>query len=217
LHLQSPKTIALIAASAMVLLILAACGGGSSDSNDSPVSSQPETIHIPTRWASANAADIRSLVGTSEVVFVGTVARLVDVREETLIPATSGSPVDGKPGRGASTIPISVYEVSVDRQITGEAAVGSTVLYEQAGGLTERNGVLTHVQLAGDEPVRPGITYLFFASHKANGALAAPPYGRVEVTSEGIKPAERWAQLGALQRLAGLSVGDAAGVVERGE
>jgi len=208
------KTAALIAASSILSLFIGACGGGAGDSASS---SEPQTIEISTRWASANANDLPTLIAASDAVFVGRVGRLVEVREETLIPGTGSSPVPGKPGRGETTVPVSVFEVTVGRSARGGLVRGSTVSFEQAGGLTYRNGSPVRFELEGDEPLQPGGEYLFFAVYKPNGSLSAPPYARLQVTAEGLLPQEPWARLGALQLLSGLSAGEATGLVERGE
>jgi len=180
------------------VLLLAACGGNSGGSTSS---TQPEVIEIPTRWASANANDLSSLVASSDEVFIARVKALTGVRDQTILPG-SDSTVPGKPGRDPSSLPVSVYEIVITQSFTGSHAAGSTATFEQVGGLVDQDGATVRLMLDGDPPVEVGKTYLLFISRKSNGALSAPPYGRLEVTVDGrLAPLTRWAGLGALQRL----------------
>jgi hypothetical protein len=195
-------------------LLLTACSDGPGDAD---VSAEPETIALHVRWASGNAKDLQSLLDSSEVVFAGRVDDLAGVREETLIADAGSPPQPGKADRGATTVPVSVFDVVVTQSMEGGLTHGSTVAFEQAGGITERDGSPVRIELEGDEPLVVGHEYLFFAVYKPNGALAAPPYARLEMTAQGLRAEREWEQLGGLQQLTGLTASGAAMLVEQGE
>jgi hypothetical protein len=178
---------------AIIASVLAAC------SDEGP--GEPETIEIPTRWASANARDLRTLVAASDEVFVGRVVRLEGQTDQ---------PVPGAGGVGErqpTTFPVSRFEVRVVRQATGGLGAGTMVIIEQAGGVTTQpDGTEARLILDGDEPLKVGATYLFFATRKPNGSLTAPPFGRLVVGASGrLDPVGPWSSLGAIQELTGLS------------
>jgi hypothetical protein len=191
-------------------MLLAACGGGA----DSSTSTQHGSIEIPTRWASANANTLSSLVASSDEVFIARVNSLTGVRDQPILPA-SDSTVPGKPGRDPSSLPISAYELVVTQSFAANRSAGSTATFEQVGGRVDQDGATVHLMLAGDPPVEVGKEYLFFVSRKSSGALSAPPYGRLEVTPDGrLLPLTRWAGLGALQRLSQVTAAQAGSEID---
>ena len=193
-------------------LLVAACGGSDSPSGDAG-SAEPSAshgddgipvVHIPTRWATGNAADLRTLVATNGTVFVGRVTGLKETRLE--------DPLGGAgPSSDRARVPVSVFEVKVDASLAGGARERSTVLIEQAGGVSlNLDGSHKLFVLGGDEPLAVGERYLFFATTKSNGNLTAPPFGRFTVSGDGtLLPSATWARLGAVQQLAGLRVEEA--------
>ena len=200
-----------VVALACAALVFIACGGG--DGGDAPTratggTTRPagtadvsgaegdvQTIEIAVRWASADAKDLRSLVQSSDEVFTARVERIAGTREESIAP-----------GSGRSSIPVAIYELAVTKSFIGGRAVGSSITFEQVGGIVEQDGVTVRLMLEGDPPVEVGTEYVFFASMKQNGTLSAPPYSRLEVTSEGALVAlAEWANLGALQQLSRVS------------
>ena len=116
----------------------------------------------------------------------------------------------GPGGRG--TLPLTSFEVNVTQALGGTLAQGSTVIIEQVGGITEvSGGAQTSIILEGDKRLEAGAEYLFFADRKPNGNLTAPPFGRLQVGTDGaLIVIPRWSDLGALQQLAGLQASAAA-------
>jgi hypothetical protein len=175
--------------------VLAAC------SDEGP--GEPETIEIPTRWASANARDLRTLVRTSDEVFLGRVTRLLGQSEADQPPGASGS---------RAPLPLTRFEITVTRALSGTLAAGDAVVIEQIGGTIEvSGGGRATMVLEDDEPLENGAQYLFFADYKPNGNLTAPPFGRLQAGQDGsLQPLAPWGDLGALRELTGLSASDAA-------
>ena len=192
----------LILAAAGLSLFVFACGGGTDSPRDAvpsePAHSHEESdipvVHVPTRWATGNASDLRSLVASSGTVFVGRVAGLKETRVE--------DPFGGAGSSGdRPSLPVSVFEVQVETSLAGEAAAGSTVIVEQVGGvLANPDGSRTRFVLGGDEPLAVGERLLFFAARKSNGSLTAAPFGRFEVSGDGtLAAAPQWARPGRRQ------------------
>jgi hypothetical protein len=203
----------LIPGAAALSLFVFACGGASDSSPRDAVPSDPAhshedsdipVVHIPTRWATGNASDLRTLVASSATVFVGQVAELKETRVED--PFGGAGPSGDRPG-----LPVSVFEVRVQTSLAGEAAAGSTVVVEQVGGvLANPDGSRTRFVFGGDEPLAVGERHLFFAARKSNGSLAAAPFGRFEVSGDGtLATAPQWADLGVARELSGLRVDQA--------
>lgn len=210
--IASCKTVSFVALLAFSALLVGACGEGA---GESPDSTAPDVVEVPTRWASANARDLSSLVSSSDEVFFARVDALTKVRDETILPGAD-SQVPGKAGRAASTLPISVYELIITRPLGGERSAGSTVTFEQVGGVVDQGGEAVRLMLDGDPPVEVGKEYLFFVSRKPNGTLSAPPYGRLEVANGRLSPVSRWAGLGALQELSQITAAEAEREIDAG-
>jgi len=209
-----PNLISLpILAAAGLSLFVFACGGGSDSSPRDAVPSEPAhshedsdipVVHVPTRWVTGNASDLRTLVESSATVFVGRVAELKETRSED--PFGGAGPSNDRP-----SLPVSVFEVQVETSLAGEAAAGTTVVVEQVGGImANSDGGRTRFVLGGDEPLAVGERHLFFAARKSNGSLAAAPFERFEVTEDGtLASASQWAELGAVRELSGRRVEEA--------
>lgn len=220
-RLRSPLRFYTLLACLCLSLLLAGCGSGADsvrnqeDGKNTLVPDPAPVVEVPARWASANARDVRTLVQTTDAVFVGDVTALTGQREERLGPAgneSAGSNPAQKPAtRRPADFPISVYEVLVQRSLRGALAEGSTVVLEQPGGLTTRtNGSQATIILEGDQMLEAGSTYLFFANVQPDGAVTSAPFARFVVSNDGsLAPLESWADLPAAQRLASLSVEDA--------
>jgi hypothetical protein len=203
----------LILAVAGLSLFVFACAGGTDspprdETTSEPAHSHEESeipvVHVPARWATGNASDLRSLVASSGTVFVGRIAALKETRVED--PFGGAGPSGDRPG-----IPVSVFEVRVETSLAGEAAAGSTVVVEQVGGvLANPDGSRTRFVLGGDQPLAVGERHLFFAARKSNGSLAAAPFERFEVSEDGtLASATQWAELGAVHELSGRRVEEA--------
>lgn len=181
----------------LVAVAVAGCVGGA----DTPATrATTQTVSIPARWATANAASARTLTRTSDHVFVGTVVR--QTGQETLDARSMGLAADPDAGR---TLPLSLFEVRVDESIYGGLSTGELVVMEQLGGIhTREDGSHVLVVLEGDELLAEGVQYLFFAddSKTAPGRIGSSPFGRMKVTGGGLEAAARWRGLGAMQELA---------------
>jgi hypothetical protein len=203
----------LILAAAGLSLFVFACGGGTDspprddvtlEAAHSHEESEIPVVHIPTRWATANASDLRTLVASSATVFVGRVTELKETRAEDAFGGAG-------PSGDRPSLPVSIFEVRVEASLAGEAAAGSTVVLEQVGGiLANPDGSRTRFVFGGDEPLAVGERHLFFAKRKSNGSLAAAPFGRFEVSGDGtLASAPQWAELGVARELEGLRVEEA--------
>jgi hypothetical protein len=202
----------LILAGAGLSVFVLACGrGGDATSGDAVPSDAATshedhiaTAHIPTRWATGNAKDLRTLVATSGTVFVGRVTELKETRLED--PFGGAGPSGNRP-----SVPVSLFAVAVESAVAGGAATGSTVIVEQVGGVSAgQNGIPTQFVLGGDEPLAVGARYLFFATTGSSGNLTTAPFGRFEVSGDGtLAGAQQWADLGAISQLDGLRVDEA--------
>lgn len=202
----------LISVTAGLSVFVLACGGGgdatSRDAARSEASTFHEdhttTVHIPTRWATGNAKDLRTLVASSGTVFVGRVTELKETRLED--PFGGAGPTGDRP-----SVPVSLFTVDVESAVAGEASLGSTVIVEQVGGVSAGpNGIPTQFVLGGDEPLAVGARYLFFATTGSSGNLTTAPFGRFEVSGDGtLAGAQQWADLGAINQLSGLRVEEA--------
>lgn len=196
--------------------LLFACGGGdegekSYDGNreGDEVAVQEEnlpTISVPALWAWGDAGDLATLIRSADVVFSGKVVALKGQR-----PAISGGAGAGSMSPRWGQFPISQFEVGVEGVITGDLTSGSTITFEQAGGVQTRpDGTSVRVALENDEPMRVGESYLFFASLQEDGSMGAPPFGRMQVGADGrLSASADWSHLGALQQLDRMHVDDA--------
>jgi hypothetical protein len=200
------RTTVVLPLTALVLVLFAACSGG--DSNDEATSSDPQVIEVPTRWASGNANDLATLVGTSDEVFTARVERLAGTREEGFLGGT-GESAGGKRG---STFPITTYDITITRSFLGGRAVGSPATLEQAGGVSSDTGA--RMMLENDPPVEVGKEYLLFATVTDDGALTTAPFGRLEVGPGKLTAVGPWGELGALKQLANVSADNLGGEID---
>jgi hypothetical protein len=216
----------LLSAAALVA-VLAACGSsGDSDQDiqggrNSPVVGDLTVVEIPTRWATANAQDMKTLLASSDAVFVGEVAGLIEQRNVEFGGPTSAAdaPPAANPGKDAvarrASVPISVFQVTIVRSIAGGLTEGQKASVEQPGGvITRSDGSQAQVVLDGDELLTPGTKYLFFASVKGNGALTSAPFARFTVRDgESLAPLDGWSGLPVARQLNDRSVDEAADTV----
>jgi hypothetical protein len=190
-----------------------ACGDDKDSPHHDAVSTEPASsheegempvVHVPTRWATATASDLRTLVDSSGTVFVGRVAALQETRLED--PFGGAGPSGERP-----RLPVSLFDVLVEASIAGGALAGATVVVEQVGGVAPNpDGSRTRYVFGGDEPMAVGERYLFFAATNSSGNLVTAPFGRIAVGQDGtLNPSATWMELGAVRQLAGLRVEDA--------
>jgi hypothetical protein len=216
---------------ACVVAVIAGCGsGGDSASNaevgrDSEVTADAPVVEIPTRWASANARDMKTLIASTGTVFVGEVTGLSEQRTAQLGGPTSAgdaspgdNPGDAGTGRRQASIPISVFEVTVVRSLAGGLAEGQTATLEQPGGvITRTDGSQARIILDGDEALTIGTRYLFFASVRGDGVMTSAPFARFTVRDDGsIAPLSEWSGLPVASQLTGVGLDDAAREVQAG-
>jgi len=188
----------MVAALMLAPAVLAACSGGSAD-NSAYQQDSGSVVEIPARWATDIASSVPALTHASDVVFVGRVERPLPQRSEHL---------PGRANDGTGTeFPISAFEVTVELVMNGPLSVGASVVVEQPGGKRTGSGGEHTVVLERDERIRPGQTYIFFATQKENGTLTAPPFGRFVVGGDGkVDAPDAWRELPASQELSGLDV-----------
>jgi hypothetical protein len=180
----------------LALLALAACGSSEADSPPS----EKDTAGIPivridARYATAFAADLGTLISAMDVAFVGEVVAARPQREQAI-------------GARGGTVPISVFEVHVERSAGGPTS-GSIVTVEQVGGLTTVGGETVRVLLERDTPVEPGARYLFIAEEITSGAYVATSFARFPIEDGVVRAPAGWEGLGASAQLAGASEGQA--------
>jgi hypothetical protein len=192
----------MVAALMLAPAVLAACSGGSAD-NSAYQQDSGTVVDIPARWATDIASSVPALTQASDAVFVGRVGRTLPQRSEHL-------PGRANEGTGME-FPISAFEVTVESVMSGPLTAGSSVVVEQPGGTQTGSGGDYTVVLESDERIRPGQTYIFFATQKENGTLTAPPFGRFVVGRDGkVDAPDAWQELPASQELSGLDVAAAA-------
>lgn len=184
------RKLGVLLAAVVVIAGLAACGSGGDEA-------APQVVEVEARWATAIAGDVPSLVAASDVVFVGTVEERTGQRDEPL-------------SENGRTIPVTSFSVRVEDVLAGSTVAGGLVTVDQAGGTA---GEVTIV-LEGDTPLETGGRYLFFATPGDNGALRAPPFGRMQVVDGRVRGPAGWETLGAVAQLAGLSVPQAVSEVQ---
>ncbi len=199
------RLFAIAAAVVLAPAALGACGGG--DADDGTREKGLPVVEVPARWATAIASSVPALTDASDVVFMGRVARPLPQRLEHL---------PGRANGGAGTeFPISAFEVAVESVMSGSLTAGTTVVVEQAGGTEHGPDGAYTVVLEQDELIRPGWTYIFFATWKENGTLTAPPFGRFAIGQDGKVDAPGvWQRLPAAQELAGLQMAAAVAEIE---
>ena len=205
--------LALLAVACVVALTVA-CGSGDDSVRDDASGSEPVAaedlplVEIPTRWASANARDMQTLIASTGTVFIGEVTGVSQRITEV------GAAPSGGPGRPAA-VPISQFQVTVVQSLRGAPVAGESVVVEQPGGVTTRvDGSQARIVLEGDEPIQVGRTYLFFASARADGILTTAPFGRFVVGADGsLESPGAFSASGVARQLSGLSLEEAAAEV----
>ena len=193
----------------LITLLVVACGGegqgdgaGRNDANAVPGHAS-HTQEVPTHWASGNAKDLRALLRTSDEVFFGRVTGVLG-QSEVELPASIAKDRVG--------LPITSFEITVERVMAGGLAPGASVVVEQVGGTIETSGGATmSIILQHDTLLLEGAEYLFFAAYKNNGKLSVAPFGRLQISADGsLEPLPVWSGLGALRQLTGLTASEAA-------
>lgn len=182
--------------------------GGSPTGSASGTTTTPDVpVEIITvTWASQNARDLGTLIGSSTHVFLGSVDELSGMRtEEVELPRASEPTV----------VPVSIFDVTVDTAYKGEFDDGSAVVEQVGGRTTDPEGEEKIVLLDSDELVRAGETYLFFSIEKENGTLNTPPFGRFHVQDDGtLMPVFHWTELAVSRLLAGLTETEAGNEIQ---
>jgi hypothetical protein len=180
-----------------ILLLLAACG---SAANEAPQSADIDADGIPiarvaARYTTALAADLDTLVASTDTAFVGEVVGTNGQRHLTFADTNRG-------------IPITTYLVRVDES-NGDPAAGSTVEVEQFGGVIQTSdGNDVRVVLDLDSPMYAGDTYLFIANEDG-GTFTASAFARFPIQNGRVAAPAAWEQSGASVALAGATVDEA--------
>lgn len=200
----------------LILAVLAACGGAESQSSSEPASASVDDIpvaEIGTRWATARADSLETLVASTDWQFTAEVIGLDHQEEIDLVPdapgATPAPPNPDKPvpaNDGPPPMPVSYWEVRVTDVIIGDLSPGDTLLIRQMGGVHEQSdGSLIRVQFEHDPPLEPGEEYLFFTQASTRGVVQTSPFKRMRVTEGGSYSAEAgWSGMGAMAELSSL-------------
>lgn len=209
---RHPKSRLAIAAAALVLGLAIHTGCADGDAASDGATTAPSSIEVPARWASAQAADLDTLLRSWPVAFAGTVVQLEEQRQVALV----GPDLAGKGGR-TSSFPVSFYEVHVEEVWSDGVLPGETVTIRQAGGLTSgADGQTVSVRLEGDELLAEGATYLFFTTTSPDDpdVFVTSPFARLEVSSAGrLVPLPAWTDLPGLRAIAGLPLEQAGAVI----
>ena len=171
-----------------------------------------ELVEVIAEWSTAQAADLGTLVSSSDVVFVGTVVKRTGQRDEPSgLASSGGSPLAGKPeAEPPAGFPVSSFDVEVTESIVGNLGAGDVIVIEQLGGfVTDDNDERSLLVLEGDVPLEPGVSYLMFATIKPNGTYTSAPYARMQILDNYISTTETWEDLPAIAQLSGLRVDQA--------
>lgn len=197
--------------------VLVACGG-SDPENGTSDNTRPAghyvaadglpTVPMPALWAWGDAENLRTLTGSADVVFTGTVVAL---KGQRTVSSQSVGPEPGVPTPHFASLPVSEFEVLVESATSGNVTQGTVVTFEQLGGVETRpDGTQVRTILEGDAPIEVGATYLFFGTFQADGSIVAPPFSRMKVRPDGTLVAEAgWGHLSALAGLSRGNLGDA--------
>jgi hypothetical protein len=191
------KTLAI--APVALLVALAACGSGSSSGETTRhTETDPDGLpvaHVAARYATALAADLDTLVASTDTSFVGEVVGTASQRELTF-------------GDTERSVPVTTYLVRVDES-NGEPAVGAIVETEQMGGVVkDSQGNDVRVALEFDAPMYTGDRFLFVATDHGD-YFTASAFARFPVRNGRIAAPEAWQDLGASRELAGATVAEA--------
>ncbi|HSP55953.1 MAG TPA: hypothetical protein VLS25_10240 [Dehalococcoidia bacterium] len=211
MHLRSLFLLGAVVA--LAFLAVAACSSGSPgvptpNSEDATFAGGGglETLTVPARWSATSAADLPTLIRSSDAVFQGKVVREGEQRTEPLSQHLSAN----------TQIPISSFEVRVERVISGDIAPGEAVSIEQVGGVLSRQDGSRHaLVLEQDQLLVVGEQYLLFAVRGDNGTLTSPPFGRWRVAGGRLKSLPAWEGTGASKALDGRSLADGLEAVAR--
>ncbi|MEX0684253.1 MAG: hypothetical protein WD472_12460 [Dehalococcoidia bacterium] len=199
------RQVAILAVYAGLLLIAGvACSGSSDQTSDDPT--DYEVREVPARWSTAQASDLRTLVSSSDVVFVGTVVTRAGQADAPLGPTSSGEAAQfaQQPVTRQAGFPVSKFDVEVTKAIVGALTEGDALVIEQPGGFVSgADGVRSLLVLEGDQPLEPGVSYLIFATLKPNGAYASAPYARMRIAHNDVSAGETWRHLPAVAQLEG--------------
>jgi hypothetical protein len=197
LALAGATTIAVVAVGFVILPAKGARPGPGP--GDAGAAGDTSLVHIPATWATGTGHDLPTLVASTDVTFTGTVVGRSGQRD---IPVS-----EVLPGR---SLPITQFDVRVEEVAAGRLSAGTVIVVEQPGGqVTKPDGSSVAYVLEGDVPIAVGQKYLFFASFKDNGALAAAPFARFPIKDGSVTAPEGWAILGAVSQLSGAAVRDA--------
>jgi hypothetical protein len=207
--------IALVISGSLVI----ACGGGGAETpggNSAPGDNEsrpsqagdiPE-IEMPAAWAYGDAEDLATLTASADVIFRGKVVALKD--QHPALPQTSGAGA-GAPTPRWANLPISQFDVRVEKVVSGGLNPGTTVTFEQVGGVQTRpDGTQVRLILEQDELLEVGEKYLFFAKVREDGVLEVAPFARMKVSNDGrLSAGKGWGQLKALEQLSRMNVDSA--------
>jgi len=195
--------------------VVAACGGGAATPGSSggkatsdgvpPQAGELPEIEIHAAWAWGDAEDLATLAASADTVFRG---KVVAFKGQHPALSPSENTQAGGPVPRWADFPISQFEVRVEKVVTGPLQPGSTVTFEQAGGVQTRpDGTAVKLVLEQDELVEPGEKYLFFAKIREDGVLEAAPFARMKVSDDAqLSAGKGWGNLKALQQLSRLDV-----------
>ncbi len=201
----------------LVLTALAACGSAGSQPSAEPGTAAIDDLPIAklgTRWATANAQSLQTLVASTDWQFTAAVIGLDHQEEIDLVPdvpgATPAPPHPDKPipaNDGPPPLPVSYWEVRVIEVLSGDLSPGDAILIRQMGGVHKQStGEIIRVQFEDDPPLEPGEEYLFFTQASANGVVQTSPFMRMQVAADGSYSAEAgWAETGAMAEISSLS------------
>ena len=176
-----------------------------------------DVAYVHTRWATDHTTSITTLMTDRNWSFVGEVTALDEQLNVDIVPGDDGPQptVAGKPtpaaGRtGPPTMPISIFRVRITDVISGDLAVGETVLVRQTGGYhVQSTGETIKVVLEGDELLEAGMSYLFFASPNPEKRFQTSPVSRMKAAGGSFEALEGWGELPAFQQIAAASRADA--------
>lgn len=181
------------------LLILTACASSGDEAPQTETDADGLPVaYVAARYATGYAADLATLVTSTDASFVGEVV------------GTSGQRELEFQDTGHS-VPITTYVVRVEES-DGDPAVGSTVEVEQMGGVVPGHDGNVRVVLDLDSPMYVGDRYLFIANENG-GTYTASAFARFPIEDGHVAAPAAWEETGASQELAGATVDQAMGKV----
>jgi hypothetical protein len=212
---QRPSAFLLVPLS-LALAVLGACGGADSQPSGEPAAASLDDLPVAelgTRWATASADSLETLVASTDWQFTAEVIGLDHQEQIDVVPdvpgATPAPPDPDKPipaNDGPPPFPVSYWEVRVVDVLAGDLTPGDTVIVRQMGGVHEQSdGSLVRVQFEHDPPLEPGEQYLFFTRASSNGVVQTSPFMRMRAAADGSYAAEGgWADMGAMSEISSL-------------